>query len=77
VYDSARRGVQIGNAYFADWHQILKRMHRGDIIGRFAGRYGDIACGLALFYLVSSGFFLFVQMRRIRAQNGQAGLFWR
>jgi uncharacterized iron-regulated membrane protein len=77
VDDSSRRGVQVGNAYFADWHQILKRMHRGDIIGRFAGRYGDIACGLALLYLVSSGFILYLQMRKIRTRNGQSGLFWR
>jgi uncharacterized iron-regulated membrane protein len=75
--DPARRGIQVGNAYFTDWHQILKRMHRGDIIGRFAGRYGDIACGLALLYLVSSGFILFVQMWRIRARNGRVKLFWR
>ena len=77
VDDSARSGVQVGNAYFADWHQVLKRMHRGDIIGRFAGRYGDIACGVALLYLVASGIFLWLQMRRLRARNGQAGLFWR
>jgi hypothetical protein len=44
--------VQRGNGYFADWHQVLKRMHRGDVVGHFGGRYFSIAVG-ALRMLVS------------------------
>jgi uncharacterized iron-regulated membrane protein len=77
VDDPDLRGIQVGNRYFADWHQVVKRLHRGDIIGRFAGRYADIACGAALLYLVLSGFVLYAQLRQLRARNGQTGLFWR
>jgi|GEM_PF-1560831 len=77
VEDSARSGLQAGNGYFTDWHQFVKRMHRGDIIGRFAGRYVDIACGAALLYLVLSGCVLYAQLRSARARLGQSGLFWK
>ncbi len=77
VDDWALRGVQRGNGYFADWHQVLKRMHRGDIIGHFGGRYGDITVGLSLLYLVGSGSVLYVQMLRRRKSVGQSGLFWK
>jgi uncharacterized iron-regulated membrane protein len=77
VDDWAIRGTQKGNGYFADWHQILKRMHRGDIIGHFAGRYVDITFGIALLYLVTSGMVLYVQMFKRRTRAGQFGLFWK
>lgn len=77
VDDWAIRGTQKGNGYFADWHQILKRMHRGDIVGHFAGRYVDITVGIALLYLVTSGIVLYVQMLRRRTRAGQFGLFWK
>ena len=50
---------QRGNGYFADWHQVVKRMHRGDIIGVHAGRYLALANGCALLYLAVSGFVMF------------------
>lgn len=46
---------QRGSGYFADWHQVVKRMHRGDIIGTWAGRYVALLNGCALLYLVVSG----------------------
>jgi uncharacterized iron-regulated membrane protein len=76
VGDWATRGVQAGNGYFADWHQVVKRMHRGDIIGSFSGRYLDIATGFALLYLVVSGSVLYGQMLARRRRAGQTGLFW-
>jgi uncharacterized iron-regulated membrane protein len=55
---------QRGNGYFADWHQIVKRMHRGDIIGTHAGRYIAIANGCALLYLAISGFVMYLRPAR-------------
>ena len=66
VQDWATGNMQVGNGYFADWHQILKRFHRGDIIGSFNGRYIQIATGCALLYLVFSGFLSYFDMRRYR-----------
>jgi len=64
VADWATTGTQAGNGYYADWHQVLKRFHRGDIIGHFAGRYFDLLAGLALLYLVISAGVLYFEPRR-------------
>jgi uncharacterized iron-regulated membrane protein len=64
VSDWATGGIQVGGGYYADWHQFVKRLHRGDIIGHFWGRYVDLATGLALLYLVISGGVMFLQTRR-------------
>jgi hypothetical protein len=77
VSDWATAGVQVGQGYFADWHQMLKRFHRGDILGSFAARYVDLAAGLALLYLVVSSLFLYFDMRKRRQQTGRSGWFWR
>lgn len=77
VADWATGGVQVGNGYFTDWHQVLKRLHRGDIVGRFSGRYLDIATGLALLYLLTSGFVMYVDLHRRRMRMDRRGLFWR
>lgn len=66
IEDWATGGLQRGNGYFADWHQVLKRMHRGDIVGRFGGRYLDITVGLCLAYLVCSGFIMYLQTYKRR-----------
>lgn len=76
VRDWTSGGVQVGNGYFADWHQILKRLHRGDIIGDFSGRYIDIATGLALLYLVISSFVMYADLWRRRARSSRKALFW-
>jgi uncharacterized iron-regulated membrane protein len=75
--DWATADMQQGNGYFADWHQVLKRMHRGDIIGYFAGRYADVGVGALLLYLVISGIVLYLQMKNRRGSAGKSGLFWR
>jgi len=77
VTDRATSGRQAGNGYFADWHQVVKRLHRGDIIGHFAGRYVDIAAGLALVYLVASAAVLYWSLLRQRRATGRGALFWR
>lgn len=74
---AATSGAQIGNGYFADWHQIVKRMHRGDIIGHFEGRYIDIAAGLSLLYLFLSGLILYIGMLIRRREAGRKGVFWK
>jgi hypothetical protein len=74
--DWAERGLQQGNGYFTDWHQVIKRLHRGDIVGHFAGRYLTLATGLALAYLVTSGIVMYVHLLRRRAAGRQT-LFWR
>lgn len=76
VRDWSTSGVQSGNGYFADWHQALKRLHRGDIIGRFSGRYIDMIAGLALLYLVVSSLVMYIDMFRRRATMGRSGVFW-
>ena len=75
--DWASSGVQVGNGYYADWHQVLKRMHRGDIIGTFYGRYIDIFFGFVLLYLVVSGCVMYLQMLAQRRAAGRTGWFWR
>jgi uncharacterized iron-regulated membrane protein len=71
--DWATRGVQAGSGYYADWHQFVKRLHRGDVVGHFNGRYVDITAGMALFYLVISGGVMYLQQRAQRARRGIAG----
>lgn len=77
VSDWATSGVQQGNGYYTDWHQVLKRMHRGDIIGSFVGRYIDLATGLALLYLTVSAFFLYSELWQRRRKLGRTGWFWK
>jgi len=77
VEDWATRGVQKGQGYFADWHQVFKRLHRGDIVGHFTGRYLALAVGLALGYLLVSGLVMYFDLRRRRHDAGRSGWFWR
>jgi uncharacterized iron-regulated membrane protein len=77
ISDWSTGGVQVGQGYFADWHQALKRFHRGDILGSFAARYVDLAAGLALLYLVVSSFFIYFDMKKRRRQTGRTNWFWK
>jgi uncharacterized iron-regulated membrane protein len=70
VADWATAGHQVGSGYYADWHQFVKRMHRGDVIGSFKGRYIDLTAGLALLYLVVSGGIMYLQQRGQRTRMG-------
>jgi uncharacterized iron-regulated membrane protein len=75
--DWTERLVQEGNGYFADWHQVVKRLHRGDIVGHFAGRYITLTTGVALAYLLISGCVMYAELLRRRRIAGRRGLFWR
>ncbi|MFT3905908.1 MAG: PepSY-associated TM helix domain-containing protein [Steroidobacteraceae bacterium] len=75
--DWQNSGTQVGNGYFADWHQMLKRIHRGDIIGSFVGRYIELMAGGALVYLVISAWVLYFQMHGQRRRAGRPQLFWK
>lgn len=77
VADWTTGGVQVGNGYFADWHQAVKRIHRGDIIGHFGGRFIDMGAGLALLYLVISSLALYFDMFQRRNKLGRKGWFWK
>lgn len=59
-----------------DHYQFLKRLHRGDFIGSFAGRYAAIVAGFCLLYLSVSGIVLYAQLWRARRPRG-GGWFWR
>ncbi|MEY4761835.1 MAG: PepSY-associated region [Pseudomonadota bacterium] len=61
--DPHRPGHQ-GHGYLADWHQIVKRLHRGDVVGHFAGRYIDLAAGLSLLFLLVSGSLIYLKQGR-------------
>jgi uncharacterized iron-regulated membrane protein len=73
VSDWATAGHQVGSGYYADWHQFVKRLHRGDVIGNFKGRYIDLTAGLALLYLVVSGGIMYLQQRGQRTRMGIGG----
>ena len=57
------------------WHQIAKRIHRGDIIG-LSGRAMDLLTGLSLLFLVISGGKMYLNLWLGRRQLRRSGLFW-
>ena len=59
-----------------DFHSMLKRFHRGDFIGVFAGRYITLAGGLCLIYLVFSGIWMYFSLLRSRWALGLRNWFW-
>lgn len=58
-----------------EWHQRLKRLHRGDAFG-MTGRWLDTIGALALIYLCLSGIVMYVQLWRARRRTGRKGLVW-
>jgi uncharacterized iron-regulated membrane protein len=58
-----------------DWHQRLKRLHRGDFFG-MPGRWLDTLGALALVYLCLSGIVMYVQLWLARRRNGRKALIW-
>ncbi len=76
VADWATSGVQHGQGYYADWHQMLKRFHRGDIVGNFSGRFIEIGAGICLLYLVISSFFMYRDLLLPRWVKGKKSLLW-
>lgn len=58
-----------------DWHQRLKRLHRGDFFG-MPGRWFDTIGALALVYLCLSGIIMYVQLWLARRRTGRKALVW-
>ena len=59
-----------------EWHQRMKQIHRGDILG-MPGRWLDLAGGLSLLYLILSGMVMYWQLWLRRTRAGRAALIWR
>ena len=59
-----------------EWHERWKRIHRGDWFG-LAGRWLDLAAGLALAWLAGSGLGVYFRLWRSRRKTGRRSLFWR
>jgi hypothetical protein len=57
-------------------HELLKRIHRGDVIG-VPGRVIDLLSGLSLAFLSISGLALYLDLKGRRSKAGRKGLFWR
>lgn len=85
VYNS-RSGRRVGmsgpNYPFAGFplgwqlHETVKRIHRGDILG-LPGRLLDVAAGISLAFLSTSGLLMYLDLLRRRRKAGRKGLFWR
>ncbi len=58
-----------------EWHQRLKRLHRGDFFG-MPGRWLDTIGALALVYLCVSGIVMYSQLWLARRRNGRKALVW-
>ncbi|HTP38771.1 MAG TPA: PepSY-associated TM helix domain-containing protein [Steroidobacteraceae bacterium] len=58
------------------YHQWLKRLHRGDFIGSFYGRYLSIIAGCCFLYLTISGVVMYLQLYSARSRAGKRGYFW-
>ena len=56
-------------------HELLKRIHRGDVIG-VPGRLMDLFAGLSLVFLSGSGLWMYLDLWRRRRAAGRTALFW-
>jgi len=73
----ATAGVPAPSPYVGSlhWHQILKRLHRGDILGA-DGRWVLVLSDLCLLYLCTSGIVMYLQMLGLRRRIGAKAWFW-
>jgi uncharacterized iron-regulated membrane protein len=65
-----------GRAAKLDRYQFFKRLHRGDFIGSFHGRYLFIMAGFCLLYLCVSGTVMYAKLLRVRRQHGHRSWYW-
>jgi hypothetical protein len=56
-------------------HELMKEIHRGDIIG-VPGRFMDLFAGLSLVYLSLSGLVMYVDLWLRRRRGGRIAPFW-
>ena len=66
----------VGFPFGWDWHQRLKRMHRGDYFG-MPGRWLDTFGALSLVYLTISGIVMYLQLLARRRKLGRPGWAWK
>jgi hypothetical protein len=59
-----------------DFHETVKRMHRGDYFG-LTGRWVDLLTGVAILFLTVSGIVMYLQLYRVRGKIGRRGVFWK
>jgi uncharacterized iron-regulated membrane protein len=70
-------GYPISNFPFGwEWHQTIKRLHRGDIVG-LGGNTLEWLAGVALLYLACSGLWMYFKLWRNRAKSGKRQIVWR
>jgi len=56
-------------------HELMKQIHRGDVIG-LPGRFMDLFAGLSLIFLTVSGLIMYLDLYRRRRKTGRNGLVW-
>ncbi|MHB8284311.1 MAG: PepSY domain-containing protein [Caulobacteraceae bacterium] len=56
-------------------HELMKQIHRGDIIG-LPGRFMDLFAGLSLIFLTTSGLVMYLDLYRRRRKSARNGLIW-
>jgi uncharacterized iron-regulated membrane protein len=56
-------------------HELMKKIHRGDLLG-VPGRLMDLFAGLSLIFLSASGLVMYVDLLRRRRRGGRKQLFW-
>lgn len=56
-------------------HELMKKIHRGDILG-VPGRLMDVFAGLSLVFLSASGLYMYADLLRRRRKGGRTQLFW-
>ncbi|WP_206243710.1 PepSY-associated TM helix domain-containing protein [Novosphingobium terrae] len=59
-----------------DWHERLKRIHRGDEFGMI-GRWLGLMAGLSLMWFAGSGLWMYRELYLRRRKGGRQALFWR
>jgi uncharacterized iron-regulated membrane protein len=59
-----------------EWHERLKRIHRGDAFGPI-GRWIGLAAGLSLAWFAGSGLWIYFQLWQRRRKSGRGAPFWK
>ncbi|MFT4075720.1 MAG: PepSY-associated TM helix domain-containing protein [Asticcacaulis sp.] len=57
-------------------HELMKQIHRGDILG-LPGRFMDLFAGLSLIFLSATGLWMYLDLWKRRRPQGRKSIFWR